>query len=97
MPNRTCPACSQPSIPVSDLLVSNARCVNCGSTVGVHWLFGSIFYVIIFIVASVTTIMVLAQFGIFAAILWFSFPVGAIGYLKARFSPLERKDAPHLP
>ncbi len=59
--------------------------------VGVHWLFGGFFYVIIFIVAAVTTIIVLSQFGIFAAILWFSFPVGAIGFLKARFSPLVVK------
>ena len=97
MPNRICPVCSQPSLQVSELLVSNARCLNCGATVGVHWLFGSIFYVIIFAVAGISTLLVLARFGVFAAILRFSFPIGAIGYLKARFSPLQRKDAPPIP
>lgn len=88
MPNRTCPVCSQPSIPPSELLVSDAKCPQCGSTIGVHWLFGTFFYVVIFAVAGISTVVVLARFGIFAAILWFSFPIGAIGYLKARFSPL---------
>ncbi len=59
--------------------------------VGAHWFFSGVFYVTIFIVASVTTIIVLSQFGVFAALLWFSFPVGAIGFLKARFSPLVTK------
>jgi hypothetical protein len=44
-------------------------------------------------VTSLSTIAVLAQFGIYAALLWFPFPVGALGYLKARFSPLEVKVA----
>ena len=98
MLNRNCPVCSQPSIPISDLLVSNnAKCPNCGSTIGIHWLFGSFFWVVIFAVTAISTLLVLGRFGIFAAILWFSFPVGAIGYLKARFSPLRRKDASQLP
>ena len=97
MPNRICPVCSQPSIEISELLVSNAVCPNCHSTIGVHWLFGGFFYVLIFAVAGISTLLVLARFGIFAAILWFSFPIGAIGYLKARFSPLQRKDSPQLP
>ncbi len=97
MPNRICPVCSQPSIPVSELLVSNARCPNCHSAVGVHWLFGSVFFVIIFAVAAISTFLVLARFGVFAAILWFSFPIGAIGYLKARFSPLQRKNSTPIP
>ena len=49
------------------------------------------FFVVIFAITFVSTVAVLAQFGIYAAILWFSFPIGAIGYLKARFSPLETK------
>ena len=32
--------------------------------------------------------MVLTLFGVYAVILWFAFPIGAIGYLKARFCPL---------
>lgn len=35
-----------------------------------------------------TSVMVLTLFGIYAVILWFAFPIGAIGYLKARFCPL---------
>ena len=97
MPNRICPACSQTSIEVSELLVSDTTCPNCGATIGVHWLFGGFFYALIFVVAGVSTLLVLASFGIFAAILWFSFPIGAIGYLKARFSPLQPKDAPPTP
>jgi hypothetical protein len=45
------------------------------------------------LVTSLSTIAVVAQFGIYAALLWFPFPVGALGYLKARFSPLEVKVA----
>ena len=97
MLHRICPVCSQPSIDVSELLVSNAVCPNCHSTVGVHWLFGGFFYLVIFVVTGISTLLVLARFGIFAAILWFSFPIGAIGYLKARFSPLQRKDFPQPP
>lgn len=97
MPNRTCPVCSQPSIDVTGLLVSNAVCPSCRSTIGVHWFYGVFFYLVIFLVAGISTLLVLARFGIFAAILWFSFPIGAIGYLKARFSPLQRKDSTQLP
>jgi hypothetical protein len=32
--------------------------------------------------------MVLSLFGIYAVIVWFVFPVGAIGWLRARFCPL---------
>ena len=93
MPNRTCPNCSQPAIAVSRLLMSDAECPNCRALVGPHWLFGTVFYIIIFAVTLGTTIAVLSQFGIYAAVLWFSFPIGAIGYLKARFSPLVTKHA----
>ena len=91
MTHRVCPACEQEAIRISDLLLSNVRCPNCGKTVGPHWFFGMAFFVIIFAITLVSTIAVLAQFGIYAAILWFSFPIGAIGYLKARFSPLDIK------
>lgn len=35
--------------------------------------------------------MVFLQLGAYAALLWFTFPVGALSYLKARFGPLETK------
>ncbi len=91
MSHRVCPACAQPAIPISGLLMSNVRCPNCGKMIGPHWFFGMAFFVVIFAITFVSTVAVLAQFGIYAAILWFSFPIGAIGYLKARFSPLEIK------
>ena len=97
MPNRICPVCSQRSIDVTELLVSNAVCPNCRSTVGVHWLYGGFFYLVLLAIAGISTLLVLARFGIFAAILWFSFPIGAIGYLKARFSPLQRKEPTRSP
>jgi hypothetical protein len=34
---------------------------------------------------------VLAQQGLYAALIWLPFPIGAIGYFKARFCPLETK------
>jgi hypothetical protein len=43
------------------------------------------------VIAAVTvlsTIVVSVRYGMYAAILWFSFPVGTLGYLKARFAPL---------
>lgn len=61
--------------------------------VGPHWFFGITFFVVIFAITLVSTIAVLAQFGIYAAVLWFPFPIGAIGYLKARFSPLKARQA----
>ncbi len=91
MAHRTCPACSQPTIPIAGLLVAHARCPNCDSLVGPHWFFGSLFFLVILIATFASSIAVLSQFGIYAAILWFSFPIGAIGYLKARFSPLVSK------
>jgi hypothetical protein len=39
-----------------------------------------------------TTTMVLMQSGLYAAILWFPFPIGSLSYIKARFSPLETKE-----
>jgi len=75
------------------LLMSNAVCPNCRALVGPHWLFSSAFFIVILVVTLASTVAVLSQFGIYAAVLWFSFPIGTIGYIKARFSPLETKQA----
>jgi len=41
--------------------------------------------------------MVVLQMGTYAALLWFTFPIGALSYLKARLGPLETKsDAERL-
>jgi hypothetical protein len=96
--NRICPSCFAESVPVKELLVSYARCPNCRAAVGPHWLFNWPLNLLTFLVTSLSTIAVLAQFGIYAALLWFPFPVGALGYLKASFSPLEVKDVrPRFP
>jgi hypothetical protein len=48
-----------------------------------------LFSILIVVVTVATSYMVLSLFGIYAVIVWFVFPVGAIGYLRARFSPLR--------
>lgn len=88
---RECPNCSANSIPLSQILFSNARCGRCGALVGVHWIAYLGFSILIFGSTLVTTLMVLMQSGMYAAILWFPFPIGSLSYLKARFSPLETK------
>ena len=88
---RRCPNCSKPSVPVKGLLFGDSRCTNCGSFVGVHRIASMSFSLLIFAVTVPTTIMVLAQQGLYAALLWFSCPIGALSYIKARFCPLEIK------
>ena len=89
--NRDCPKCSKGTIPVSGLLVSNFDCPNCRTLVGVHWLYRAGFFVLILLATVPSTVAVLAQQGVYAALIWLPFPIGAIGYLKARFCPLEAK------
>jgi hypothetical protein len=91
--NRVCPSCFAESVPVTELLVSCVRCPECRAAVGPHRLFSWPLNLLTFLVTFLSTIAVLAQFGIYAALLWFPFPVGTLGYLKARFSPLEVKVA----
>ena len=73
------------------MLVSNVDCPNCGAFVGVQWLYKAVFFLVIFSITVPSTIAVLAQQGVYAALLWIPFPIGAIGYLKARLCPLETK------
>ena len=88
MAHRNCPSCGQKTIPLSELLVSDTRCAGCGSVVGPQRLIGALFFVVTAAATAVSTLAVLAQFGLYAAIFWFSVPIGAIGYLRARLSPL---------
>jgi uncharacterized protein (DUF983 family) len=88
---RACPNCMAKSIPLSEILFSSCQCVKCGALVGVHWAARFGFSVLIFAVTITTTTMVLVQSGLYAAILWFTLPIGALSYIKARFSPLETK------
>ena len=89
---RSCPNCSAPAIPVSELLFRECRCPNCKAGIRVNRLASAFFTLAIIIVTVGTSLAVLSLFGIYAVILWFAFPIGAIGYLKARFCPLVAID-----
>lgn len=89
--NRQCPKCAIETIPVSGLIVSNFDCGSCGEHIGVRWFYRAVFFVVIVLVTAPSAIAVLAQQGIYAALLWVPFPIGALGYIKARFCPLEVK------
>lgn len=92
--NRECPSCAVSSIPVKELLFTNYRCAECRELVGVNSIVAAISSFVIFVVATVTTLIVLIQLGLYAALFWFTAPVGALGYLRARFGPLETKTIP---
>jgi hypothetical protein len=52
------------------------------------------------IATILTVVVVLVDQGFYAAILLFTVPIGALGYIKARFSPLvteSRKSAQESP
>jgi uncharacterized protein (DUF983 family) len=89
--NRECPACFEQSISVADVLLSDTHCSDCGSRVGFHWAISLAFAAVIVPVTFVSTIMILAQMDVYAALLWMPFPIGAISYLKARLCPLVTK------
>lgn len=88
MPARRCPSCAKERIPVAELLANDTRCPSCGRCIGIHRFYSTFFYLLILAVTLVSTFAVFLQFGVFAAILWAPFPIGAIGYIKARYSPL---------
>ena len=68
--------------------MSDAVCANCSQVIGVHWLFRSFFFIVSFITAAFVGLIVFAHQGFYAALLLLPLPIGAIGYIKARFSPL---------
>ena len=90
--NRTCPNCGKSTIPVREVLFSDFPCPNCKRMIGVNTAASFVFAVLIFFTTLVTTFMIFLQFDIYAAILWFSLPIGALSYVKARFSPLQQKN-----
>lgn len=104
---RTCPNCSRNTISVRELLFGDCRCAGCGRVIGVHRVAGALSSIFIFAVAIVTTLIVLIELDIWAALLWFTLPVGALTYLKVRYCPLETRPqslnsegstgAPHRP
>ena len=94
---RQCPACAERSIAVSDVLLSDSECSSCGAIVGFHWSVSLAFGIIIVPVTLISTVMVLMQMDVYAALLWAPFPIGAISYIKARLCPLVKKaESGHL-
>lgn len=92
---RTCPHCSNRSIQIKEILFRDCRCPECHSVVGIRRAFAAFFSIVIFLVTVATTFVVLVELGFYGALIWFSVPVGALSYIKARFSPLEVKAVPH--
>ena len=90
--NRTCPNCSRKSIPVKSLILSRAFCPTCGTLVSVRKFYAFVFFVITFSITAISFVAILAQQGIYAALIWLPLPVGALGYIKARYCPLRAKD-----
>ena len=76
-------------MPVKRLLFANYECRNCGALVRAHWLYGMLFGILIFMVTLFSTLVILDSQGLYAAILMLPLPIGAIGYLRARFCPLQ--------
>lgn len=93
--NRTCPNCSSNTISVTELLFGDCRCKTCRRVIGVPRIVSAIASFVIFSVAIVTTLIVLIELDLWAALLWFTLPVGALSYIKARFRPLRVKEKPN--
>lgn len=85
---RRCPGCSSESIPVSELILSDAVCPRCREHVAVHWLFRAVFFPVTLLATLILGFVVAMDQGLYAALLIVSVPIGAIGFIKARFCPL---------
>lgn len=92
---RECPNCHSETISVRELLFGNCHCKSCLRIIGVHRIASAVASFVIFSVAIVTTLIVLIELDLWAALLWFTLPVGALSYVKARFCPLEAKPKSH--
>ncbi len=92
--NRVCPSCTIESVSTRDLLFGNCRCGHCRRIVGVRRFASVLANAVIFATAIVSTLIVLIELGLYAALLWFTLPVGALSYVKVRFCPLEVKPEP---
>ena len=92
--NRNCPNCSRKSIPVTSLILSRTFCPTCGTMVGVKRAYAVLFFIVTFGLTAASFIAILAQQGIYAALIWLPLPIGALGYIKARYCPLRVRSAP---
>ena len=90
--NRVCPNCSKKRVPVSSLILSRTWCPSCGALVNVRKIHAFLFFVVTFVVTAASFVAIMAQQGIYAALIWLPLPIGALGYIKARYCPLRAKD-----
>lgn len=86
---RNCPNCSASTIASTDLVIGECRCPACGVRIRVNRFASILFSLLIIPVTVGTSVAVFAMYGVYAVILWFAFPIGAIGFVKARFCPLS--------
>lgn len=89
---RNCPNCGEATIPIREILFAEYPCPNCKRMIGINGSASFVFAVLIFVTTLLTTFVVFLQFDMYAAILWFSLPIGALSYIKARFCPLQLKN-----
>jgi hypothetical protein len=54
-----------------------------------HWFYGTLFHLLTTVVTLVTLIVIYSRLGFYAALFMLPLPLGATGYLRARFCPLE--------
>lgn len=87
--NRVCPSCSRKRIPVASLIMSQTWCPACGAHIKVRKFYAVLFFIVTFVVAAISFVSIMAQQGIYAALIFLPLPIGAIGYVKARFCPLR--------
>lgn len=86
--NRNCPRCGKQVISASGLILAAVDCPACEATVRVKSPYRVAFLLVTIPVTAVSTLAVLAQQGVYAALLWITFPIAAIGYVQARYCPL---------
>ena len=88
---RKCPNCDEDAVPTRGLIVSGTTCRVCHRYVEVKAAYRITFLVLILPITVVTTLAVLVQQGIYAALLWMPFPIAAIGCIKAILCPLQSR------
>ena len=73
--------------------MGRAFCAQCESVIDVRRAAAAAVNLLTFILTVLTTLLVIAQMGNFWGLLWFTLPIGAMAYLKARFCPLDSKQS----
>ena len=88
---RVCPSCKKDSISPGSILLSNCECPFCRKIIGVHSVVAAFTFPIIILASVISSIVVYAQFGYTYAIVLFPVPIGALGYIVARYASLQVK------